>query len=82
MGGNDLSSDIVPHLKITFPDGDEDDFAVLRRFNPIPQGRTERADDIDDCIFHGYLLKEKDVYITVTGCPQSNNFEVKISTVK
>ena len=67
----------LPSIKITFPDGSED-YAVLQRYNPIPQGRDEREQDIDQCIFDGYLLNEKDVYVTVTGCPNTDNFGVKI----
>ena len=72
----DLSEEDVPLLKISFADGGDDDVAILMPFNPIPQGPTERADNIDNCIFHGFLENEKDVYVTVTGCPESNNFEV------
>ena len=68
--------DQIPHLKITFPDGEEDDVAVLMRYNPIPLAPHERSEDLDSCIFHGYLEKEKNVYITVTGCPFSNTFQV------
>ena len=71
-----LSSKEVPKLKITFPDDGEDDVAVLQHFNPIPQGKTERSDYVDNCIFHGYLLNEKDVYVTVTGCPNSKSLQV------
>lgn len=66
-----------PLLKITFPDGFEDT-AVLKRFNPIPAGPNERAEDVDPCIFDGYLSHEDDVYVTVTGCPSSGNFDVKL----
>ena len=64
-------------MKIAFPDGGEDDFAVLQNFNPIPVGPAERSEDVDNCIYHGNLLKEKDVYVTVTGCPDANSFQVK-----
>jgi hypothetical protein len=49
----------------------------LRRYNPIPAGPNERAEDIDSCIYDGYLKDESDVYVTVTGCASSNNFQVK-----
>lgn len=71
-----LSSDEVPRLKIIFPDGGEDDIAVLQRYNPIPVGPAERSEDVDSCIFHGYLLNEENVYVTVTGCPDSNSIQV------
>ena len=65
----------IPSIKITFPDGTED-FAVIQHYNPIAQGRDEQEEDIDQCIFDGYLLNEKDVYVTVTGCPNADNFGV------
>ena len=72
----DVQSEEVPLLKITFPDGGDDDFALLQHFNPIPIGPTERSETVDSCIFHGYLLNEKDVYVTITGCPISNSYQV------
>ena len=65
-----------PHLRISFPDGDKDDFAILREFNPIPLGPTERAEDVDNCIYDGYLQDEKDVYVVVTGCINTDTFQV------
>jgi hypothetical protein len=41
----------------------------------IPRGRDEREEDVDHCIFDGHLRNEKDVYVTLTGCPFSDNFE-------
>jgi hypothetical protein len=70
------SHNAIPLLRITFPDGDQDDFAVLRRYNPIPVGPNERAEDVDSCIYDGYLRDESDVYVTVTGCASSDNFQV------
>jgi hypothetical protein len=64
-----------PMLKINFPDGSED-YAVLSQFNPIPLGRDEQEEDVDKCIYDGYLANEKDVYVTMTGCINSNNFQV------
>jgi hypothetical protein len=66
-------------LKITFPDGSEDT-AVLKRFNPIPAGPNEREEDVDPCIFDGYLRQEDDSYVTVTGCPLTGNFDVLTDT--
>ncbi len=71
----------MPSMKITFPDGTED-YAVLQRYNPIPQGRDELEEDIDQCIFDGYLLNEKDVYVTMAGCPNSDSFEVNNSVLQ
>ena len=65
----------LPSLKITLPNGMED-YAILQRYNPIPQGHDELEEDIDQCIFDGYLLNEKDVYVTMVGCLNSDSFEV------
>ena len=70
-----LKTQPQPLLKINFPDGSEDT-AVLKRFNPIPAGPNERAEDVDSCIFDGYLSQEEDAYVTVTGCPLTGNFDV------
>jgi hypothetical protein len=62
-------------LKIVYPDGHAD-FAHLRSYNPIPVGPNERAEDVDPCIFNGYLVEENNVHITLAGCPLTNNFQV------
>jgi len=42
----------VPLLRIRFPDGEPDDFAVLSRYNPIPKGLDEREEcNLLDSIF-------------------------------
>lgn len=64
-----------PVLKITFPNG-VSDLAVLKTFNPIPLQTFERQEDVDACIYDGYLVNEENVYVTVTGCAQTNNFNV------
>lgn len=66
----------VPLLKISFPDGNQDDFAILKSYNPVPVGVNEREEDVDPCIFEGHLLNEPDTQITLTGCPFTMNFEV------
>ena len=66
----------VPLLRIQFPDGGADDFAVLRQYNPIPRGPLEREEEMDSCIFEGFLLNERASVVTVTGCPNSRKFEV------
>jgi hypothetical protein len=66
----------VPLLQIDFHDGGVEDVALLSPFNPIPQGPTERSEEIDPCIYDGYLQNEKDVYVTLTGCPLSESFQV------
>ncbi len=72
----DTSSAGVPLLQIDFHDGGNEDVAVLSPFNPIPQGPTEHSEDIDPCIYQGYLKNEKDVHVTLTGCPQTKSFQV------
>ena len=73
---NEASEHGVPLLRIRFADGGADDFAVLKAFNPIPQGPLERADEIDTCIFEGFLQNEVNSFITLTGCPNSKSFQV------
>ena len=62
-------------LKIIYPNGNED-FADLKKYNPIPVGPNERAEAVDPCIFNGFLREESNVYITLTGCPFTNTFQV------
>ena len=74
----ELSADGTPLLRIRFADRTNDEVAILSRFNPIPVGKLERADDVDGCIFDGVLRDEPESVVTVTGCPLSNNFQVQI----
>ena len=71
-----VADGLVPLLRIRFQDGKADDFAVLKRFNPIPQHALEREEDIDACIFEGFLMNEADSLVTVTGCPGAHKLEV------
>ncbi len=74
---NENSSTGVPLLRIRFQDNGTDDFAVLNKFNPIPQSPNESVEEMDDCIFSGFLKDESNVYVTLTGgCPFENSFEV------
>ncbi len=68
-----------PVLKITYPNG-QSDIAVLKSFNPIPVQSYEREEDVDTCIYDGYLALEKDVYVTLTGCAHTNTFNVRYLT--
>ncbi len=62
-----------------FPDGGDDDAALLKRVNPIPLGSDELESDVDGCIFIGNLRDESDVAVTITGgCPFESNFEVNL----
>jgi hypothetical protein len=63
-------------LIITFPDG-RLDFAELELHEVIPRGPDERPEDVDGCIYRGYLRQEMDGYVSVTGCAKSNNFQVR-----
>jgi hypothetical protein len=75
---DETSGDGIPFLIVNFPEG-EIDAAILKRFNPIPMRPDESDQDIDNCIFEGFLEKESSVYVTVTGgCPFSNSFEVTV----
>ena len=74
--GNEPSPFGVPFLRIAFPDQGNDDFAILKPYNPVPLAPHERSEDLDSCIYQGYLLNEKDVHVTMTGCAMSDNFKV------
>jgi len=74
---DEVSPDGVPLLSINFHDGRKNDVAILKRFNPIPEGKNEREEDIDNCIFDGFLRDEDKVYVTLTGgCPFEDTFDV------
>ena len=65
-----LSDDGIPHLKVHFPDGGNDDTAILRRATT------------NGCNFNGHLRDKSKAYVAMTGgCPFSNNFEV-IETIE
>ena len=64
-----------PVLKITYPNG-QSDIAILKNFNPIPVQSYEREEDVDTCIYDGYLANESDVYVTLTGCAHTDTFNV------
>ena len=77
---HDNHSSTIPLLKIRFPDGQDDDFAILKHFNVIPVGRNEDPLTVDTCIYDGYFANEKDVYVTLTGgCAFSKSFEVNLA---
>ena len=64
-------------MSINFHDGQPDDVAVLKQFNPIPKQANELEENIDKCIFKGFLRDEPKVYVTLTGgCPFDNKFDV------
>ena len=68
----------VPLLIVGFPDGGDDDSAILKSVNPIPIGSHEAAIDVDPCIYIGYLLNDPEVTVTLTGgCSLEDSFEVK-----
>ena len=62
---------------INFHDGKPNDVAILNQLNPIPRQPTESEDQIDRCIFGGFLRDEPAVYAVLSGgCPFQNTFEV------
>jgi hypothetical protein len=80
---DELSPSGVPLLSIDFNDGGSNEVAVLKQFNPIPRGSNEREEDIDRCIFEGFLRNEEKVYVTLTGgCPFENSFDVSFCSRK
>jgi len=34
------------------------------------------VEDVDTCIYDGYLAQEEDVYVTLTGCAHTDTFNV------
>jgi len=58
---------------VTYPSG-LSDIAVLKNYSPIPVQSFERQEDVDTCIYDGYLSNENDVYVTLTGCAHTNTF--------
>ena len=67
----------VAHLNVVFPDSGVADVAVLTFSNPIPPQAGELDDDVDGCIFSGFLRDEPDSLVTLTGgCPFEDTFEV------
>ncbi len=60
-----------------FPDHQHVDYIHLKHFIPIPKQPDERNEDVDPCIFEGYLENEPEVYAVLTGgCPMEDSFEV------
>jgi len=73
------SSSGVAHLSVKFPGSSTADVAILTPANPIPKQPDELHEDVDRCIFSGFLQNEQDSQITITGgCPFENSFEVSI----
>ncbi len=66
-------------MSINFHDGQPSDVAILKQINPIPRSLNEREEDVDNCIFEGFLEKEDKVYVTLTGgCPFEETFDVSL----
>jgi hypothetical protein len=69
---SERSSSGVPHLAIRL--GEEEHHAVLHPYNPLS---FEVKSEVDPCIFKGYLGKEPDTEVLVTGgCPGDETFDV------
>ena len=57
-----------------------DDAALLARNNPIPS--SEPGEQVDNCIFRGWLKNESSVSVALSGgCPFSDSFEVGLNLV-
>ena len=68
----------VPILYIQFPDGGNEDKAILTSHSPIPLRQDETEFDLDFCIFKGHLKNEANVFVTLTGgCPFDDSFDVR-----
>ena len=71
----------VPLLSVNFHDGKANDVAILKQFNPIAKQVNESEDNIDKCIFNGFLRDDPKVYVTLTGgCPFDSSFDVSKNT--
>ncbi len=66
------------HLRVKFPDGGEDDMAILTPLD-IAAGRSSQDVDNDNsCVLAGNLLHDSSVMVTVAGpCPLEDSYEVK-----
>ena len=67
-------------LIIRFPDNGTEDVALLKRTNPIPV--TDYENGVDTCIYQGYLRDEKNVFVSLNGCPRSMTFDVSEDNTK
>jgi hypothetical protein len=65
-------------LRIKFPDGGEDDYAVLQPEKAASSGESSQdKDGPKSCILTGNLLFDSNVLVTVSGiCPLEKTFEV------
>ncbi len=79
---NDRTSETgIPLLQVNFPDGNQKDYIHFKRYIPIPKQPHERDEDVDPCIFEGYLENEPEAFAVLTGgCPFHSSFEVIISS--
>ncbi len=64
-------------LRIKFPDGGEDDIAILEPLD-VAAGKSNALFDNDkSCVLNGNLLHDSSVLVTVAGpCPLDDTFEV------
>jgi hypothetical protein len=74
------SDDGIPLLHIRFPDGGPSDVAHLKRFNPIAKLEREKEEDIDNCIFNGFLRDGGNSVVLTGGCPFEDNFEMSLTS--
>ncbi len=66
------SSSGVPLLAFEFKGVNH--VAVLEHYDPIPEVPLES----ELCIFRGFLEKDPQSKVLVTGCPNSNSYDVRI----
>ena len=70
----------IVKLKVEFNDGGLPDMAQLTRIKNDDMTPAEEEAH-NECILSGYLMDEDDVDVTVSGCPGSDTYQVKISLV-
>ena len=80
---HDKHKGLMEKLKIHFPDGGPDDYALLVHINPLEDVPEEdhpelKPEEILECNLSGYLQDDTAVVVTVSGCPQENTFELKM----
>ncbi len=66
-------------LRITFPDDEDDDFAMLKPLDASARTSPQDLGDAKSCILIGNLLHDSSVLVTVAGaCPLERSFEVTL----
>jgi hypothetical protein len=76
-----LSRSGIPLLKINFPEYGDDDLVHLSVTSLLDSTSFDRSNEAT-CIFEGFLEKEPDMPVAVTGCPGSSRVEVILIFIK